>query len=163
MMENPTPTRSASEHVVISTKVYFDAVKKDLGQGRSVIIPLKGVSMRPFVENLRDKALLVAVPPETLRVGDAVLAEIAPDRYVLHRIIRREGDRLTLMGDGNVRGTESCRAADVVGRVEAFYRKGRQKPDLTSGLKWRLYSAVWTRIRPLRRYLLFTYRHLCVH
>lgn len=163
MMETPTPTRTAAEHVVISTKVYFDAVKKDLGQGRSVIIPLKGVSMRPFVENLRDKALLVAVPPETLREGDAVLAEIAPDRYVLHRIIRREGDRLTLMGDGNVRGTESCRAADVVGRVEAFYRKGRQKPDLTSGLKWRFYSAVWTRIRPLRRYLLFAYRHLCVH
>lgn len=163
MMETPTPTRTAAEHVVISTKVYFDAVKKDLGQGRSVIIPLKGVSMRPFVENLRDKALLVAVPPETLRVGDAVLAEIAPDRYVLHRIIRREGDRLTLMGDGNVRGTECCRAVDVVGRVEAFYRKGRQKPDLTSGLKWRLYSAVWTRIRPLRRYLLFAYRHLCVH
>lgn len=163
MMETPTPTRTTAEHVVISTKVYFDAVKKDLGQGRSVIIPLKGVSMRPFVENLRDKALLVAVPPETLCVGDAVLAEIAPDRYVLHRIIRREGDRLTLMGDGNVRGTESCRAVDVVGRVEAFYRKGRQKPDLTSGLKWRLYSAVWTRIRPLRRYLLFAYRHLCVH
>lgn len=163
MMETPTPTRTAAEHVVISTKVYFDAVKKDLGQGRSVIIPLKGVSMRPFVENLRDKALLVAVPPETLRVGDAVLAEIAPDRYVLHRIIRREGDRLTLMGDGNVSGTESCRAADVVGRVEAFYRKGRQKADLTTGLKWRLYSAVWTRIRPLHRYLLFAYRHLCVH
>lgn len=163
MMETPTPNRTAAEHVVISTKVYFDAVKKDLRQGRSVIIPLKGVSMRPFVENLRDKALLVAVPPETLRVGDAVLAEIAPDRYVLHRIIRREGDSLTLMGDGNVRGTESCRTTDVVGRVEAFYRKGRQKPDLTSGLKWRLYSAVWTRIRPLRRYLLFAYRHLCVH
>lgn len=163
MMETANPTRTAAEHVVISTKVYFDAVKEDLRQGRSVIIPLKGVSMRPFVENLRDKALLVTVPPETLRVGDAVLAEIAPDRYVLHRIIRREGDRLTLMGDGNVRGTESCRATDVVGRVEAFYRKGRQKPDLTSGLKWRLYSAVWTRIRPLRRYLLFAYRHLCVH
>lgn len=163
MMGTTENIGTTAEHITISTKVYFDAVKKDLAQGQSVIIPLKGVSMRPFVENLRDKALLVAVPSESLRVGDAVLAEIAPDRYVLHRIIRREGDRLTLMGDGNVRGTESCAATHVVGRVEAFYRKGRQKPDLTSGLKWRLYSAVWTRIRPLRRYLLFAYRHLCVH
>ena len=162
MMDTTEKNRTATERVVISTKAYFDAVKKDLAAGRSVIIPLKGVSMRPFVENLRDKALLATVPPETLRVGDAVLAEIAPDMYVLHRIVRREGDRLTLMGDGNVRGTESCTAADVVGRVEAFYRKGRQKPDLTSGLKWRLYSAIWTRILPLRRYLLFAYRHLCV-
>ena len=162
MMDTTEKNRKATERVVISTKAYFDAVKKDLAQGRSVIIPLKGVSMRPFVENLRDKALLATVPPETLRVGDAVLAEIAPDRYVLHRIVRREGDRLTLMGDGNLHGTENCTAADVVGRVEAFYRKGRQKPDLTTGLKWRLYSAIWTRIRPLRRYLLFAYRHLCV-
>ena len=162
MMDTTEKNRKATERVVISTKAYFEAVKKDLAQGRSVIIPLKGVSMRPFVENLRDKALLATVPPETLRVGDAVLAEIAPDRYVLHRIVRREGDRLTLMGDGNLHGTENCTAADVVGRVEAFYRKGRQKPDLTTGLKWRLYSAIWTRIRPLRRYLLFAYRHLCV-
>ena len=163
MMKTQANLSTSTEHVVISTKVYFDAVKKDIALGRSVIIPLKGVSMRPFIENMRDKALIVAVPKEKLQVGDAILAEIAPDKYVLHRIIRRQGDNLTLMGDGNIQGTESCKTSDVVGRVEAFYRKRRQKPDLTSGLKWRLYSALWTRLRPLRRYLLFAYRILCLH
>ena len=69
-----------------------------------------------------------------------------------------DGDRLVLMGDGNLAGVELCRRSDVIGRATGFLRKGRAVPDATDGLKWRLYSAVWTRLRPVRRYLLAFYR-----
>ena len=123
-----------------------------VNEGHTVTLPLRGYSMRPFLEHGRDKALLAA--PHDVCVGDAVLAEICPGRYVLHRIIAIDGTQVTLRGDGNL-SDEHCRLDDVRAKAIAFFRKGRSRADSTSGLKWRLYSAVWTRLFPLRRYLLF--------
>jgi hypothetical protein len=36
-----------------------------------------------------------------------------------------------------------------------FFRKGRDKADMTDSRKWRVYSWWWTRLFPIRRYLLF--------
>lgn len=63
-----------------------------LNEGHTVTLQLKGFSMRPFLENNRDKALLVK--PKEIAVGDPVLAEVEPKNYVLHRIIAIEGRRL---------------------------------------------------------------------
>ena len=121
-------------------------------EGHTVTLPLRGRSMRPFLEDGRDKALLAA--PTDINVGDAVLAEIQPGHYVLHRIIEIIEKQVTLRGDGNL-GNEYCRIEDIRAKTIAFYRKGRTKADSITGLKWRLYSAIWTRLYPIRRYLLF--------
>ena len=115
--------------------------------------------MRPFLENDRDKALLVK--PSTIKVGDPVLAEITPRHFVLHRIDRIEGVNITLRGDGNL-GVEYCKKENIVGAVIGFYRKGRTKIDLTDGRKWKLYSFLWTRLLPIRRYLLGVYRRIWI-
>ena len=71
-----------------------------LNSGHSVTLGLRGYSMRPFLEDRRDKALLRK--PTAITVGDVVLAEISPKRYVLHRIISINEDNITLRGDGNL-------------------------------------------------------------
>lgn len=123
-----------------------------LEEGHTVTLPLKGYSMRPFLEDNRDKALLKK--PESINVGDPVLAEIGPKHYVLHRIISIDGDHVTLRGDGNL-AEEHCRLSDVKATATGFFRKGRDKADMTDGRKWRVYSWWWTRLYPIRRYLLF--------
>lgn len=128
-----------------------------LEEGHTVTLRLKGFSMRPFLEDNRDKALLSK--PTTIQKGDAVLAEIAKGHFVLHRIIRIEGDEITLRGDGNL-GTEHCRRSDIRAFALGFYRKGRKKLDKTNSLKWKVYSFLWTRLFPLRRYLLGFYRRV---
>lgn len=128
-----------------------------INQGHTVTFKLKGFSMRPFLEDGRDKAILGK--HTTVRCGDAVLAEISPKTYVLHRIVNIDGDKVTLRGDGNL-GTEECTLADIRGIALAFYRKGRSTPDYTSGRKWCIYSAIWTRLLPIRRYLLYIYRKI---
>lgn len=133
----------------------FPHIVEMLNAGHTITLRLKGYSMRPFLEDGRDNALLCK--PTTVSCGDVVLAEIRPGVYVLHRIVRLEADRVTLRGDGNI-GTEQCRLADIRAFAVAFYRKGRSVPDYTSGKKWRIYSALWTRLLPIRRYLLFAYR-----
>jgi hypothetical protein len=122
--------------------------------GKTVTLPLRGRSMRPFLEDGRDKALLIAAKDVEIKKGDAVLAEIIPQRWVLHRIISIEQEQVTLRGDGNL-GTEHCKLTDVKAKAIGFFRKGRINPDRTDSTKWRVYSWWWTRLYPIRRYLLF--------
>lgn len=140
-----------------SNRELIPEIIKMLNDGHTVTLRLRGYSMRPFLEDGRDKALLKR--PGMIKVGEPVLAEISNGLFVLHRIIRIEGDNVTLLGDGNLT-PEHCKTCDIKGQVIGFYRKGRDKIDRTDGWKWRIYSLLWTNIRPLRRYLLAIYRRI---
>ena len=135
--------------------VFIPFVLEELKQvpDKTAVINLRGNSMRPFLKNERDKAVL-ALPKGPCQKGDAVLAEVSPKHFVLHRIVNIDGDKITLRGDGNL-GDEHCLASDIRAKAVGFLRKGRTTPDLTTGRKWRLYSWFWTRLYPIRRYLLF--------
>lgn len=136
---------------------FLPEVVKMLNERHTVTLRLRGFSMRPFLEDGRDKALLTKLV--TIKKGDAVLAEVTPGHYVLHRIISIKGENVVLRGDGNIE-VERCSLADIKGFAIGFYRKGRTKLDRTNGLKWRVYSLVWTTLFPLRRYLLAFYRRI---
>lgn len=149
--------RRPIQKIQFPNEILLPMVVSDLEKGKTVTINLRGYSMRPFLENDRDKALLtLAKDPQ---VGDAVLAEISPKKYVLHRIIAIDGDDVTLRGDGNL-GVEHCKIVDVKAKALGFYRKGRDTLDSTDGKKWKIYSWFWTRLYPIRRYLLAFYRRI---
>lgn len=146
---------SKANTLKVSNKELMPLLIGYVGQGHTVSLVLNGYSMRPFLEDGRDVGVLAQ--PDNIKVGDAVLAITGDGRYVLHRIIAISGDNVTLRGDGN-RGCEHCHLADVKAKAIGFYRKGRKTMDRTDGRKWKLYSCVWTRLYPIRRYLLFAYR-----
>lgn len=132
--------------------VLLPFVVEQLKAGHTATLPLRGRSMRPFLEDERDKALLQIV--DKYEEGDAVLAEINKGHFVLHRIIKIEGTNVTLRGDGNL-ANEYCQLADLRAKAIGFYRKDRSTLDSCDGRKWRIYSWWWTRLYPIRRYLLF--------
>ena len=140
--------------VEIPNDILLSNVRRLIEEGHTTTIRVKGISMRPFLENGRDSVVLSA--GSILEKGDIVLAEIAPGKYVLHRIIKINGNNLLLMGDGNYKGTESCRIADVAGIATTLIRKGKMVES--SSLKWRTYSKIWSALRPLRRLLLAVYK-----
>jgi hypothetical protein len=147
------------EVMYLPNDVFLPLVLDELKRnpGKTATINLRGRSMRPFLEDGRDKAILQLATGDDCRKGDAVLAEVSEGHYVLHRIDAIEGDHITLMGDGNL-GYEHCLKGDIRAKAIGFLRKGRQKADMTTGRKWRVYSWLWTRLKPVRRYLLFA-RH----
>ena len=145
------PASPGEEHNVIPNRVLFPIIIEELNNGHTATIVLKGNSMRPFLCHMRDKALLTL--PGDFKVGDPVLAENFPGHYVLHRVVDIQGETVTLRGDGNI-ATETCRRSDVKALAVAFYRKGRQKPDLITSRKWRIYSYVWMHTLPIRVHLL---------
>ena len=120
-----------------------------------VVLPVKGYSMLPFIIGGVESVELVK--PATVAVGDVVLAWINDSRYVVHRIIRIDGDRVQLMGDGNLSAEEYCRRSDVAARAE--YVIGRNGKRRYLYAPWRVRaSRLWWRLRPVRRWILAVYR-----
>ena len=137
---------------------FLPLVRECVAKGETVIISVKGYSMRPFLEHLRDRVKLA--PWTALSVGDAVLAEVSPDHFVLHRIIDIDGRQLTLMGDGNFVGTEQCSTGDIKAVVTHVIDADGRIHE--SNNRWRRWAAkVWRWLRPVRRYLLAIYNRLC--
>ncbi|MCD8285556.1 MAG: S24/S26 family peptidase [Prevotellaceae bacterium] len=159
-----TPLRLASqrrngvsaegERKQLPNEALLGLVREMLSEGHTAVLTVKGYSMRPFLEHLRDKVRLEQ--PVSLSVGDAVLAKEQGGRYVLHRIVSIEGESLTLMGDGNVRGTERCLKADVCGVVTEYIRPRRTIKASDPSLRRRIRA--WRRLLPIRRYLLTLYK-----
>ena len=133
---------------------WLGEVSQMLREGKPYAIYVKGYSMRPFIEHTRDRVFLEK--RDTYNVGDAVLAQIAPGHYVLHRITEKQGDNLTLQGDGNIQGVEYCKEQDVSGVVTQYIRPHRTIPADDPRLVRRI--KLWRKLRPIRRYLLFVYK-----
>lgn len=145
--------------VVVPNSILLGEVKRMLAEGREVVIPTKGNSMLPFIHGTRDSVRLRKL--DTLDVGDIVLAEIREGVYVLHRIFGIDGDKVTLMGDGNRLGVEHCLRENVAGTAIGILKKGVKEVDCRSPKALRR-ARIWRKILPLRRIILAFYRRLFV-
>lgn len=135
---------------VIPNTIILEEAGQLLEEGRTVRFTPLGNSMLPFIRGGRDNVVLSK--KGSIEVGDIVLARLAGPRYVLHRVIKRDGDALTLMGDGNVSGTESCTVADIMGTAVEIGRDGK---TVIPGK-----ARLWRALKPIRRYILAIYRRL---
>ncbi len=135
--------------MTLPDEVMMESVAAMLSEGREVRFTPKGVSMRPFIEGGRDKVVLKK--KEQVDVGDIVLAKLGEGRYVLHRVIAKTGENLTLMGDGNLHGTESASTRDVLAVVTGIIKSDGRRVSPKKG-------RLWFRLLPLRKYLLWLYR-----
>ena len=132
------------DRIVLPNDVLLNEVAQLLGEGREVVITPKGRSMLPFIRGEVDQIKLRQ--PDDLRVGDIVLAYFG-NHYVLHRIVAINGEKVVLMGDGNLKGTEQGDRSEVVGKVVEIIT-----PDLRQhkpGKAW-----LWRHTLFFRKYLL---------
>ena len=127
-------------------------------EGVNVTLPVKGQSMLPFIIGGKESVILHS-QGGIVDVGDVVLAWVDGNRYVVHRIIKLDYDRVTLMGDGNVAVTEHCRLNDIKARVTHVVDDKERTHYLYN--RWRMLAArLWYWLRPVRRVLLAIYRRV---
>ena len=120
---------------------------ESLQEGKVIAIVPQGISMLPFIEGGVDQVFLLK--KEKVTVGDIVLVEYR-GKHILHRIYAIDGEKVILMGDGNLEGTEEVMVEEVMGTVVEIVHKGRRcKP----GKAW-----FWRHSLPLRRHLLKIHR-----
>lgn len=152
-------TLCCSDTVSMMNTEYLSHVISLINQGKNVTIPLKGFSMNPWIVGGRDTAVLQKVDRTKLKKGDAVLAEIRPGQYVLHRILWIDKKNVQMMGDGNISPDPVIDIDCVCALVKGYYRKGRAEIEPMTYIWYQIYSKLWTNIGPFRRYLLAIYRH----
>lgn len=129
-------------------------------EGKRVIVRVKGSSMLPFLRGDKDSVELEKV--SEIKCGDIVLAYVEECRFVLHRIIRIDGERVVLMGDGNMKGCEYCRIEDIKAKAVNIIKPakgGYKKISCTDRTHMRK-ADLWKKLLPVRRYILAIYKRI---
>lgn len=144
----------------VENSIFLPQVVQLIQEGHKATIIARGNSMRPFIEDGRDKLVFGMV--DSLSVGDVILAEVTEGHFVCHRIEKIADKMVTMRGDGNVAGTEVFPEANVRAKLVQVVRKGKTY-TLATSKAWKFYSSVWPKLLPVRRYLLALYRLLWLH
>ncbi len=144
--------------IIKDKAIMMEEIRDLISEGRTVTLTVKGNSMNPFMVNLRDQITLGPWKDEDIRRGCVALVKDTRGCYLVHRIIKREGDTVTLLGDGNINLLEKAALDNVIGIMYSVTRKGR---TWTAGSRtWRAYSWFWMLLTPVRRLPLGIWRRL---
>lgn len=111
-----------SAQYVLDNELFFDVyVNNYIKNGYSVIVPVKGKSMTPFIFS-GERVLLEKA--YTINIGDIVLAHLPNNggMFVVHRVYNITDEAVILMGDGNITAYEVCHPDSVKAVCNAKYK-----------------------------------------
>ena len=137
---------------ILSQQALAQTVEAAIAQGGSFVLNVTGGSMVPAL--LHEKSQVELVEAGEVTPGQILLVRRIDGSLVLHRVIRREGDTLTLNGDSQS-WTEQVSVSQVLAKVRRICRKGRWYE--AGSMADKLYYNLWGMTRPLRPAMLKTY------
>ena len=144
--------------LVVHNDEFFSQVVSLLEKGQRVTIPVKGVSMLPFIRGERDLVELTAPDREALQRDDIVLFRYH-GRWIMHRILKVDKGIATIQGDGVWRGKEVVPLDQIHGRAIQILKCGvKARNPYTKG-ELRMVHA-WRQLGWVRRYILAIYRRV---
>ena len=147
-----------SKQITINKEQMFEEISKLIAEGKTVSLTAKGYSMNPFLFHMRDQITLGPWTDSDIRRGAVAFVRDLRGNILIHRIIKREGNIITLEGDGNIGQTEKATLDGIAGIMHSVTRKNRIYTS--KSLVWRTYSWIWMALRPLRLYPLVLWRKL---
>lgn len=125
-----------------------------LDEVNAVPLIISGWSMTPFLVHQRDVVYLSKIAGP-LKKGDMVLYQRRSGAYVLHRILKADGDSYTMLGDAQTHPEPGIERNQMRAVVTAVRRKGKllQKGSFW----WDFFAKVWIRMVPFRPAVRNTY------
>jgi signal peptidase I len=141
----------------IRNNILFRYIAEEISEGNSVLLSVKGTSMLPFLHE-GDVLTLVPFYGSELKFGDIVLFK-NKRKKILHRIIKKNNNKLVIQGDAFWKIKEKVTTDDVIARLQKIKRKNGVVVDCTT-FNWRISFFIWFLLRPIRPVLMFLYRKL---
>ena len=138
--------------MIVPCRELMPIIRAAFERGQRVRLTVNSGSMEPFI---RAGDVVEIEPARGLPALGTMALVRDPgeaERYVLHRVVRRDGAEIFLRGDAQEQWDGPFTAGDVLGTVVVSYRDGRRRA-WDRGL-WRLAGVIWSRYRPLGRWLL---------
>lgn len=132
---------------VLDTETYLDAVCRMICEGHeNVPVPVRGVSMRPFLRNA-DFAYLTALP-EKIKKGDILLFQRKNNQYVLHRVYKFGKDGIIWMLGDSQYEPEPVKQEQLRAKV-SFVRCGSEYCE-PGAFRWWFFACPWRILAPWR-------------
>ncbi len=128
-----------------SNRETFSVVRDLLVEGSQVTVRVKGQSMLPFFRS-GSTVLLRPIREEDIKRLNVVFAD-AGHNFVIHRIIGFDNNSVTLLGDGNIYGTETMPRDKVYGIIDC-------------SATHLFFARIWLWLRPVRRFPLAIFRRI---
>lgn len=129
----------------IANRELFAIVRDTLLEGKTVRVAVNGQSMLPFFRS-GSTIIMRPVREEDIRKYSVVMAD-AGHAFVVHRIIEVGDEVITLLGDGNIYGTEQVTREKIYGVVDC------------SPLHL-FFAKIWLWLRTVRRFPLAIFRRI---
>jgi signal peptidase I len=138
----------------VSVNELFPLVREVINHGHKARFTVSGSSMYPWIIDNRDQVLLTR--SNKLKNGDIILYQNSRGKYILHRIMKKEGNGYQTMGDSCVTADEELiTPREVIGVVQKIYRNGKEI-DCTSAF-WQFIFLLWRVLLPFRNEILKLY------
>lgn len=137
-MAEINPKQEINEKVLVASNVeMLELLAELIGEGKVVRLKVQGTSMMPFLRDGLDTVEL-SKPADSEQVRGAIVLFRYRDGFLLHRIIKRKGNVLTIRGD-NIYLTEKevVLTDQVVGIVRRIVYSGAREIS-TNSLLWKI-------------------------
>lgn len=125
----------------------FSQILDETGQ---LAYTIRGFSMRPLLRQGKD-VVVINKHEEHCKKYDTVLFLRRNGQYVLHRILKKNGDRYWIVGDNCIVG-EMVEEDQIIGILTSI-KRGNRTINVTDW-HYRLYTHIWCDIYPVRFFLL---------
>jgi len=108
---------------------FLELNREILEKGNILRFRIKGRSMQPFIRD-QEVVLIESCQPSELKIGDIIFYRVAPSKIVIHRFIRkiRNHSEMSFLtkGDANFHFDPPVNPADILGKILAIERNGKQ-------------------------------------
>ena len=121
-------------------------IKEAVKNGKEVRLTVTGFSMYPLLRGGSDDVILSF--SKNIKKYDVVLFERKTGEYIFHRVIKVEGNLLTIAGDNETKKEYPVEKERVIAIMKAFIRSG--KTHSADALWYKIYSRLWLCIFPFR-------------
>ena len=140
-----------NENAAYSINDLMPLISASLDAGQKVRMKVSGISMTPILHDVRDT--VVMEKPQKIKKYDIVLHKRANGQYILHRVVAKKGNVLTIAGDFETEKEYPVYEDQVIAVVTSFCRNG--KNYRVTDFIIQLYSRVWVLIFPQRQNVLY--------
>ena len=144
-IENTAAHLHAGQNIAAPTHLTIEEL---LSRDGKLVYKAKGRSMLPMLRPDRDLVMIEAVDsPAASPVPYDVVLYKTDSKYILHRLLRIDGNQYLIRGD-NTYSVERVPTDAVIGVLTGFVRDGNQ----ISVRDWRykLFVRIWCALYPLR-------------
>ena len=128
----------------IPMKELVPVIREVIESGGEFNLFTRGTSMRPTIREGVHSVMLGA--PDKIKVGDILLYERENGDFVLHRLVRARGDKLTMCGDNQFILEKGVLRSSVVAKVTAILQ-GENTEEVNKSLHFRLKLATKRTVR----------------